>query len=133
MTDDTLDLTGTWDGTFSYKEVRGGPKTPFLATINETSGLFSGTVTEPHRIGSRTMQAIIHGSRQGHRVSFSKDYEAVDHSYQSTVQYRGTMSGDGQVISGVWNIGSWSGVFEMTRSQGAVEAVEQKVGVEAEL
>lgn len=128
MTKDSLDLTGTWDGVFFYQDVPdAGPTTPFLAIINETSGAFSGTVIEPHEFVEGTISATIHGHRQDRKVAFSKDYETEDEDYQATVQYAGTLSEDGDMISGEWSIDHWTGTFEMTRSLGAAEmAVKQE-------
>lgn len=122
MTAETLDLTGAWDGVYHYKDVPdAGPSTPFLATIKETNGAFTGTVIEPHEFKEGTVSAIIHGRRRGRDVSYAKDYETDDEDYQATVQYTGTLSDDGQIMTGAWSIEHWSGTFEMSRSPEAAE------------
>jgi hypothetical protein len=134
MTKASLDLTGTWDGVYFYKDVPdAGPTTPFLAIIRETSGAFSGIVTEPHELREGTISATIFGNRQGTRVQFAKDYDCDDEEYQETVQYSGELSPDGQMVTGDWAIEHWSGSFEMTRAPGLAETVERKESAEIEL
>ncbi|WP_298335033.1 hypothetical protein [uncultured Erythrobacter sp.] len=134
MTDRSLDITGSWDGIYFYKDVPdAGPATPFLATINETNGAFTGTVIEPHELIERTVHATIHGHRQSCIVTFSKDYETVDEIYQETVQYRGTLSEDGEAIVGEWAIEHWKGRFEMNRAPSAEESVGDKLSAEVKL
>lgn len=134
MASNTLDLTGIWDGLYRYKDVPdAAPATPFLATIKETSGAFTGTVLEPHEFDDLTIGATIHGRRDMCDSQFAKDYETDDEYYRETVQYRGTLSEDGEMITGEWSIGHWAGAFEMTRELGASEALAEKVSVAVEL
>lgn len=126
MNANSLDLTGTWDGVFFYKDMpEAGPTTPFFATIKETLGAITGTVIEPHEFTKAIIMATIIGHRSGHSVQFAKDYEDPDEDYRETVQYSGTLTNDGQVITGEWRIGIWSGAFEMTRTPGIAEEVAQ--------
>ena len=130
----SLDLNGTWDGMYFYKDdPDAGPATPFVATIRETNGSFTGTVIEPHELIDRTMQATIHGHRQGRTVNFSKDYETVDVIYQATVLYQGTLCEDGQTIAGEWSIDHWKGSFEMTRALSAAAVAERRQSAELEI
>lgn len=125
MTARDLNLSGTWDGVFSYPDMpEAGPTTPFLADIRETNGAFTGTVIEPHELDRNTIRAIIHGQRTDHLVQFAKDYEEADEYYQATVQYSGSLSEDGNTITGEWSIDHWRGAFEMTRASGAQEEVQ---------
>lgn len=127
MSDNALDLTGTWDGIYLYKDVpEAGPTTPFFATIKETRGAVTGTVIEPHELTMATIMATIIGHRSGHAVEFAKDYESPDEYYQETVQYSGTLTNDGQLITGDWRIGIWSGAFEMTRTPSIAEEATHK-------
>ena len=134
MTKAMLDLTGTWDGVYFYKDVPdAGPTTPFLAIIRETSGAFSGIVTEPHEFREGTISATIFGNRQDTLVQFAKDYDCHDEEYRETVQYRGELTADGQMVTGSWAIGHWSGRFEMTRAPGLAETAQRKQRVEIQL
>ena len=134
MTNIKLDLSGTWDGIYFYKDVPdAGPATPFLAIIRETDGAFTGTVIEPHELRAATISATIFGHRQGTRVQFAKDYECDDEEYRETVQYTGELCTKGQMISGEWAIEHWSGRFEMTRATGLAETVEGKESAEVDL
>lgn len=124
-------LTGAWDGIYFYKDFpEAGPDTPFLATIIETNGTLTGTVIEPHEFTQETIMATIIGHRSGALVTFAKDYEGDDEDYQETVQYRGTLSPDCEMIVGEWNIGHWSGPFEMTRAPRLEEQVGEKTGAQ---
>lgn len=133
MNANSLDLTGTWDGIYFYKDMpEAGPDTPFFATIKETLGAFTGTVIEPHELSQVTITAAIMGHRSDLQVQFAKDYENPDEDYLATVQYSGTLSSDGELITGEWRIGHWSGLFEMTRTPSIAAEAEQEEAVSAE-
>lgn len=127
MSTTNLDLNGTWDGIYFYNDlIEAGPDTPFIATIKETLGAFTGTVIEPHEFTKATLTATIIGHRSGLNVQFSKDYEDPDDDYLETVQYKGTLSSDCEMISDEWSIGHLAGHFEMTRTPSVAEEAEMK-------
>ena len=127
MSVQNLDLTGTWDGIYFYNDLpEAGPDTPFFATIKELNGSLTGTIIEPHEFTQATIMATILGRRSGQDVAFSKDYEDPDEDYLATVQYAGTLSSDGDVITGEWSIGHWKGWFEMTRTPSVAEKVSRE-------
>lgn len=119
------DLSGGWDGTFFYPDVpEAGPVTPFLATITDRGGALSGTVIEPHEYRDGTAHATLVGQRIGRSVHFAKDYHDAGWEYSRTVVYDGTLSDDGEMITGEWSIEHWRGAFEMTRQSAADQDVE---------
>lgn len=118
------DLTGKWDGVFSYPNVpEAGPTTPFLATISDMGGVIKGEVIEPHETGGGTAHSTILGQRIGTSVHFSKNYHDAGWEYQATVEYFGTLSDDGDTIVGEWRIKHWRGPFEMVRETTRSEEV----------
>jgi hypothetical protein len=122
---DSRDLTGMWDGVYSYPAVAdAGPTTPFLADISEAGGQISGTIIEPHEFRRGTAHATITGHRVGNVVDFSKAYQGAGPEYEEPVAYTGQLSDDGTLITGHWMMQEWSGPFEMVR-QAQVEAHEE--------
>ena len=122
------DLSGRWDGTFSYPDVpEAGPVTPFLATITDTGGVIRGTVIEPHEFVSSTAHSSLLGQRIGRSVHFAKTYHAAGDDYRETVLYFGSVCDKGEVISGEWQIEHWRGPFEMVRELTTDPVVEEAV------
>ena len=130
MTEGNLNLTGQWDGVFSYPDVpEAGPTTPFLATLTESAGVLQGGVIEPHEFGQGTAQSTILGQRIGRSVHWSKTYHGAGDEYCEVVLYFGSLNEDGDTITGEWSIDHWRGPFEMTRESEA----ENEVSREAEI
>ena len=126
MRTDSHDLTGAWDGVFSYSGITGDrDTTPFLANITDRSGVIEGSIIEPHHHRDVTMEAVIVGQRIGNTVHFSKDYNTTGDEYRNTVLYYGVLSADGDMITGEWRIGHWDGAFEMTRQASLGALVEE--------
>ena len=127
-----INLTGGWDGTFTYPDVpEAGPTTPFLATITDRGGVIEGTIIEPHEFESGTAHATLVGQRIGRSVHFAKDYHGAGWEYRETVLYYGTLSEDGDTITGEWQIEHWRGGFEMTRQSRVDAEAELKAEVHA--
>lgn len=127
MADSGQNLTGVWQGVYSYPF--GRVATPFVATLIEADGPFSGTAHEqvPEH-GSELLFSTLSGHRQGRRVGFRKEYATVAGSDYKKVDYSGTMSADGTRIEGHWTIrNEWSGKFVMTRPPRAEVAVTRTV------
>ena len=132
MNRQALDLTGRWDGSFSYPWGF-GTTTPFLAEIVETGGSLSGSVVEPdlaYRSGE-TMEALLAGHHVGTSVDFTKTYRGNRFGYENPVDYGGTVSQDGLQIEGVWSLLDLDGTFEMHRD--AAAAVQEEKSVEERL
>ena len=128
----SVNLTGRWDGVFSYPDVpEAGPTTPFLATLSDSNGVLSGEVIEPNEYHPGTAQSTILGQRIGRSVHWEKRYHGAGEEYHATVLYFGSVSEDGETITGEWRIDHWRGPFEMTRGFSADEAVSQEAEIEA--
>jgi hypothetical protein len=127
------DLTGVWDGQFSYP--RGYQPTTFTCILLEIGGSLSGSVHELSNNGpskGQTLCAAVSGARDGAVVRFAKEYPPKTAGYGRAVIYKGVLSADGLQIEGEWTIpGSWSGRFLMIRSPRVAEAAEEQAREEA--
>ena len=114
---DPLDLTGAWEGIFSYP--RSLPPNAFGCVLRDRSGALAGEVQErgdSEQERSVTLIAMIEGRRNGRAVSFTKRYDDLARA-RYAVDYEGQLSEDGDEITGRWSIpGIWSGTFIMMRS-----------------
>ena len=128
MSGDRLNMTGLWEGTYSYPAFQ-GPTTPFVARIAEESGVLSGTIMEPNTIGwsSEELEAVLSGSRDGRAVDFIKTYDGSSDAAHS-IDYVGQISEDGNLVTGVWSLAEFDGTFEMRRET----SWEEALSVEAE-
>ena len=118
----TDSLTGVWDGTFVQPGV--GAVT-FIATLIETGGALSGSVTEPCMMPGcprSEHNAQLSGSRSGRAVSFIKRYDPPGYGYDA-VTYEGSVNADATEIDGRWRIPGISGTFLMIRSGKPAQAV----------
>ena len=111
----TQDLTGVWNGLYSYSD---GRSVTFVATLIESGRTLTGSTHEPC-VGpdcpARTLFASLMGSRDGSGVSFRKTYEVASPRF-GTVNYEGRLNGDATEIEGRWTIpGVSSGKFMMIR------------------
>lgn len=128
------DLTGEWQGTYSYPAKR-GPVTPFIATIEDLGGHLSGCIIEPdayHRTG-QTLEARLVGSCDGRSVDFTKSYVMAPFGYENPVDYVGQLSPDGLTVTGVWSLLDYNGQFEMHRDMLAESSKETETAVSDEL
>ena len=125
-----IDLTGQWSGEFAYP-AHAGPVTPFLATIEDQAGRLSGTIIEPDIVvGAATAEASFTGIRHGSTVDFTKSYgPRASYGYENPVDYVGSISSDGNTISGVWSLLEFDGTFEMRREGAEYEVKEEEVTV----
>lgn len=128
---DPLDLTGAWTGIYSYP--RALPTNGFVAMLRESGGLITGETTErspsAHSdYGGDEARAYVDGRRDGVAVHFTKHYDAA-HRVGTPVLYQGTISPDGDEITGRWDMpGNWSGTFIMTREARCEAEVERRRG-----
>lgn len=131
MSENCSDMTGRWDGTFSYPDVpEAGPITPFVVTLRDCNGVLKGDVLEPHEFQSGTAHSTLIGQRVGRSAHFAKTYHGAGEEYRETVLYCGMLSADGETVSGEWRIDHWRGPFEMTRELSAEPCAEVEVAVE---
>jgi hypothetical protein len=115
MADDARNLTGVWQGLYTYPN---GQSVSFVATLIDSAGALSGSTHEPGAHGdasSGTLYATLAGQRSGSAVTFRKTYEGKRPRYRA-VDYAGTLNADATEIEGRWMIpGVWSGKFMMIR------------------
>jgi len=115
MQAEAQNLTGVWNGLYSYAD---GRSVTFVATLIDSGSTLSGSTHEPCVGGdcpAATLFATLMGSRVGSVVTFRKTYEATDPRW-GTVNYDGRLNADATEIEGRWTIaGVWSGKFMMIR------------------
>lgn len=125
----TLNLTGDWSGEFAYPR-NSGPTTPFLASIRDEGGRLTGTIIEPDIVsGAASVTATLAGLRQGSSVDFTKTYSAPPFGYDNPVDYVGSLSDDGNTVTGVWSLVELDGTFEMRREAASEELAEEEQAV----
>ena len=86
------DLSGVWLGTYW----QGGKQTRFEMTLLESNNKLTGNILDNGRLG----EAELKGEVIGRTIQFSKKYLMVK---QTPVNYRGTVSEDGNKMSGKWD------------------------------
>jgi hypothetical protein len=98
-------ITGGWLGTHYYRTGR-QPPVRFEATFTSSGGggSFEGTILDDGYLG----EAIVsHGLQTGRIVRFRKTYRrsaVVGRSVVAPVHYLGTLSEDGDSVSGTWKM-----------------------------
>ena len=116
MSDDRLNLTGMWDGTYVYPGFA-GPTTPFVANLTDSGGSLTGTTLEPNTHGffdaPDELEATVAGARSERAVDFTKTY--CGGPIEDPIDYVGQLSEDGNLITGVWSVLDMDGTFEMRR------------------
>jgi hypothetical protein len=127
MSGDPLDLTGIWYGRYDasgYNETNS-----FIANIEESGGLVSGTITEPDSTGQAVARrAFVSGRRAGPAVEFTKQYDGG--VFAHAVRYWGMVNEDGTEIAGRWIIVRHGGTFVMSREKFSAEELEEEREVE---
>jgi hypothetical protein len=126
MQADARNLTGVWQGLYSYPN---GESVSFVATLIDSGGALSCSIHEPcaRRVSAGgTLYATLAGSRAGSAVEFRKTYDGKVPRYH-VVDYAGTLNADATEVEGRWIIrGVWSGKFLMIRPERKEESVERK-------
>lgn len=121
---DPLDVSGSWHGIFNYP--RSLPSNSFEAELREADGIVTGETREAgdgNDHGEAVLHAYLDGRRSGLGIAFAKRYDLL-HRAANPVHYEGTLSPDGDEITGRWIIpDSWSGTFLMVRSSRGTEAI----------
>lgn len=102
MTTRENDLTGVWDGLYSYT-LSAQLESCFTAVLLQTGGGFSGMIHETMRrhMGDVAANAAVEGMLDGKAVRFTKAYDGSGGQSHS-VLYEGRLSGD--EIEGVWSV-----------------------------
>ncbi len=139
------DLSGRWTGVYFYpldaelNPFDTLPPTPFDAEIVDNGGNLSGEISEPDTMGpepTALLRATMTGSHVNGEVVFTKHPgspgdEFNDFEIPDAIEYLGTLSLDGNSISGRWHIlDDWSGAFRMQRRT-VEEAVYEEAPAEA--
>jgi hypothetical protein len=129
MKGDGIDLSGAWNGVYSYLDWP--DVVTFVALLIDVGSGFSGTIHEYEGIVSARwilLYANLDGRRDGSVVSFLKVYDGTG-GWKHSVEYEGTLNGDATEISGNWEVGGGSGKFVMRRA-GAIEEAELRKALE---
>ncbi|GAA4779760.1 hypothetical protein GCM10023219_29580 [Stakelama sediminis] len=126
---DPKDVTGVWYGRWTSGSGNVLPNR-FIALLSESAGIVSGLISEPDLYDTAgTLHAIVHGSRNGAALAFTKQYDGSGRLAHA-VAYRGTVSGDGTEVSGEWALTRHSGAFVMTREVFTADELEEAEEVE---
>jgi len=62
-------------------------------------------------------------------VDFTKSYRAGSFGYEAPIDYVGSLSQDGLMITGVWSMYEMDGTFEMVRDVAVADEKENKVEI----
>jgi len=131
---DPLNLSGPWQGFYSYPSLQ--RPVSFSATLTEAGSWLTGTTTETATQGEtrgRVLSAALQGRRTGRSVTFLKLYADGFPAYDG-VRYEGEVREDRTKIEGRWSIpGGWSGRFLMVRSGGHKAEQRQKLAEPVDL
>ncbi|MEL1249590.1 hypothetical protein [Aurantiacibacter gilvus] len=132
MPETSVDLSGQWDGEFSYPAGE-GPVTPFVATLVQRGNSVTGNISEPDlHLPGATAEATFVGVVTGEAVDFTKTYRKVVWGYVHPVDYVGQIREKGNVIAGVWSLLDMNGRFEMRRHATRELAEEREAEIEIE-
>lgn len=127
MDGDQDDLSGTWQGLYSYPG--GHEPTSFVAVVIDAAASISGTTHERcgfQEVPGGFLYATLRGQRAGSTVTFVKTYDGTG-GWEHSVDYEGTINEDGTEITGKWRVqGVWSGPFLMMRANSKEDAVVRK-------
>jgi hypothetical protein len=130
MMGEDLNLSGIWKGIFNYPRLL--PPNHFEAELRDQLGVLTGETFERgngFRNKGQPLPAMLEGQRHGFSVTFVKRYDEFKR-VSTPVHYTGTVRGDGNEISGTWEIpGQWSGTFLMIRAKPKSIGVERKIEV----
>lgn len=106
------DLSGMWLGTYWQRDT----PTRFEATLVQGGNTLSGSILDGGYLG----EAQLSGTVTGRQVEFVKRY--LGHG-QSPIDYWGTVSEDGDHITGQWSIAGFdAGPWEAHRSDDDLSA-----------
>jgi len=117
-----MNVSGFWTGEYTYSQLNDSPVS-FQTELKQVAALVEGTITEQNTFDEQAGQILIaelFGKVSGNNISFTKTYSNSPMG-KDKVLYSGTVSEDGNTITGEWKIFSfWHGTFRMTK------AIEQK-------
>ncbi|MGG6237083.1 hypothetical protein ACQ4N7_00455 [Nodosilinea sp. AN01ver1] len=106
------DLSGMWLGTYWQRDT----PTRFEATLVQGGNQLSGSILDDGYLG----EAQLSGTVSGRQVRFVKRYITAT---QTTIDYTGTVSEDGNHLTGQWSISGFdAGPWEAHRSEDDLSA-----------
>lgn len=118
MTQTRNNLTGIWQGLYSYPNARS--PVSFTATLIESGAWLSGSIheTAQDEWGDWCeVFATLLGKRAVQAVNFTKTYDGTN-GWVHSIAYDGALSDDATEIEGRWSGKGWSGKFLMIRPEG---------------
>jgi hypothetical protein len=128
---DSANLTGVWQGLYSYDW---GDDEGFVATLLHTGTMIYGSTHENDTRGwsdTPVLFALIEGRCDAAQVSFRKTYDGSG-GWSHTVQYDGVLAPDGAEIQGTWFIpGEATGRFLMIRQDRVRQASQTLANAKA--
>ncbi len=131
MSSSREDLSGTWQGLYSYSD--GRESVSFVVVMIDTGGSLGGTIHErvTFEDGSRgSLYATFSGQRRGSRATFVKTYDGTC-GWEHSVGYEGAVNEDGTEITGQWELkNEWGlavGAFLMMRASSKEDAEIRRV------
>lgn len=107
-----VEVAGGWLGAYAYDgPMQDQPPVRFEATFLPApgAGRFSGSILDAGQMG----EANVTGSQTGRKVQFPKQYLRPG---MKPIAYQGTLSEDGRVLTGTWQISAEAqGVWDARR------------------
>lgn len=116
---DPRDLSGVWYG--RYVSSVDGQDNGFIALLEETGGVFSGSISERDGQGG-LRSATVAGRRSGARIQFVKQYRG---DWNHAVFYEGSVDDRGTEASGNWKVDWVHGGFSMQREKFSADELEE--------
>ncbi|MBB4097319.1 hypothetical protein [Sphingomonas kyeonggiensis] len=119
---DPRDMSGVWYG--RYASSGGDQDSGFIAVLEESGGVFSGSISEPDGRGG-VRRASVAGRRSSGLVQFVKQYRG---RRNHAVFYEGGVDDQGTQASGNWKIDDGTaGGFSMEREKFSIEELEEEI------
>ncbi len=110
--EETYDITGTWSGNWWRSD--GGEEGTLIATLVQSGGSLSGDMIFTSTTFEYSQDTTVSGTVEGSEVVFGMAISSNGETV--TIDYEGTISEDGNRMSGTYYISTgWTGTWEVTR------------------
>lgn len=111
-----VEIAGTWTGMYFFQD--GRPPVRLTVTLSQSAtnaGVWGHSV-EPNTFNKKggELKANLRGHLVENYISFIKTYDGSN-GYSHSVLYSGTVSANGNTISGKWSLKKLVGNFELSR------------------